>query len=153
MTREVPVTRNDLPPVVYEPPTESLDTSAVSPRSPERQPSPQPQVPAAVAPADGWGSYKGGRNPSPSPAAASVFGSGVNSAWAAGYVPEPYRIEFGIFAQKAAKDGEARMTMPTGEVYSASVTRRNGACSTIEVSVLADGDLPVISRGLVQVCK
>lgn len=82
----------------------------------------------------------------------SVFGSGVSSAWAAGYVPEGFRSEFAIFARKAAKDGEARMTMPSGEVYSASIIGRDGGCSTIEVTVTADGGLPVVSRGLVRSC-
>ena len=102
-----------------------------------------------------WQTYRGertGRATRPS-SGTSVFGKGIDSSWAKDYVPSAHYTEFGIFAARAAKDGEARMVMPTGEVYSASVVRRNGPCISLEVGVTADGDLPLISRGPVEVCK
>lgn len=106
----------------------------------------------------GWSGYPGRKDQKVSSSSlagdpASVFGPDVSSAWATDYVPEAFRDEFSIFAQKAGKDGEGRMTMPTGEVYSASVTQRDGRCSTLEVAVTADGSLPIISRGLVRSCR
>ena len=89
----------------------------------------------------------------PAPAAVSVFGQGVSSEWAQGYVPESLRDEFAIFTRKAATDEQARMVSPTGEVYAALVTRRNGSCSTVEVTVTEGGDLPILARGLVEVCR
>lgn len=150
--RDETVTRSEIPEIVTETrPSETVDGKPVSSAS-----SPGPAVAAtggsdpSAQPAASTSTFK----PSHSlPATPSVFGSGVSSAWAAGYVPEAYRSEFAIFARKAAVDGQARMTLSTGEVYSASVSRRNGACSTLEVGVTADGNLPVVSRGLVQVCK
>lgn len=145
------VTRTAIPEVTHsDRPSESVDTSAVARHEPPSVSLSSSAAVSASAPSGDWSAFKRGRT---GPAAGSVFGTGVNSAWATDYVPESHRTEFGIFAQKAAKDGQARMTMPTGEVYSASVTRRNGACTTVEVGVTADGDLPVVSRGLVQVCR
>lgn len=102
-----------------------------------------------------WQTYRGGRTgrvalPSSD---TSVFGRGIDSSWAKEYVPSSHYTEFGIFAAKAAADGQARMVMPTGEVYSASVIRRNGPCRSLEVTVTADGDLPIIARGPAEVCK
>lgn len=102
-----------------------------------------------------WQTYRGGRTgrvERPS-SETSVFGQGIDSSWAKDYVPSSHYTEFGIFAAKAAADGQARMVMPTGEVYSASVVRRNGPCRSLEVTVTADGDLPIIARGPAEVCK
>jgi hypothetical protein len=107
---------------------------------------------ASSSGAGGWENYKGARTKSAS-SGTSVFGQGVESSWAKDYVDPSHKTEFGIFASKAAADGEARMVMPTGEVYSASVVRRNGPCRSLEVTVTADGDLPIIARGPVEVCK
>lgn len=111
----------------------------------------------ATAPAsDGqWQTYRGQRTERADRTSndTSVFGKGIDSSWAKDYVPSSHYTEFGIFAAKAAREGEARMVMPTGEVYSASVVRRNGPCVSLEVGVTADGDLPLISRGPVEVCR
>jgi len=110
-------------------------------------------VAAPAAGAEGWKPYaarRTGRVPSVGP---SVFGRGVSSSWARDYVPESLRIEFGIFAVKAATDGQARMVTPTGQVYAASVVRRNGPCSTLEIGVTEGGDLPIVARGPVEVCR
>lgn len=117
--------------------------------------SPLPSTETSKAQASGWPVYASKPQPSaPGDALSSfAFGTNVTSAWASEYVPEGFRDEFAIFAQKTAKDGQARMTMPTGEVYMASVTERDGRCSTLEVSVTADGDLPIISRGIARVCR
>ena len=58
-----------------------------------------------------------------------------------------------VAAVKAATDGQARMVTPTGQVYAASVVRRNGPCSTLEIGVTEGGDLPIIARGPVEVCR
>jgi hypothetical protein len=133
----------------------------------ERSALPAPSQDAAASPAErsatperstGWSAYPGRKEAKASSSSssgdpASVFGPDVSSAWATDYVPEAFRDEFAIFAQKAARDGQGRMTMPTGEVYSASVTGRDGRCSTLEVGVTADGSLPIVSRGLVRACR
>lgn len=140
--------------------------------SPEKQPSvtrqPLPDVRDSVtsvseptqkadAPESGsqWQTYRGERTGrhARSSSDTSVFGKGIDSSWGKEYVPSSHYTEFGIFAAKAAADGQARMVMPTGEVYSASVLRRNGPCRSLEVTVTADGDLPIIARGPAEVCK
>jgi hypothetical protein len=102
----------------------------------------------------GWQPYGGGSSGrTERGGGASVFGRGIESSWAKEYVPSSHHYEFGIFSSKAATDGQARMVMPTGEVYSASVVGRNGPCRSLEVTVTADGDLPIIARGSVEVCR
>lgn len=102
----------------------------------------------------GWKPYaSGGKTRRMPESSDSEFGRGVSSSWAKDYVPSSHRVEFGIFAMKAAADGQARMVMPTGQVYSASVMRRNGPCSTLEIGVTEGGDLPIIARGLAEVCR
>lgn len=108
--------------------------------------------PAATT-AGGWKPYATPRTRRSPSVGSSVFGRGVSSSWARDYVPESHRIEFGIFAVKAATDGQARMVMPTGEVYAASVVRRNGPCSTLEIGVTEGGDLPIVARGPAEVCR
>lgn len=122
----------------------------------ERAPLPAPE-PVSSSSAE-WRPYSDKKEARSAASAApaevpSVFGEGVSSAWATDYVPEGYRTEFAIFSKKVASDGQARMTMPTGEVYSGSVVGRDGRCVTVEVGVTADGDLPLISRGLVRTCR
>lgn len=140
-TKESPVTRQPLP-----------DVAASAP--PKAEPSDR-AAPAASTGDGEWQTYRGGRTGRVSRTSSdeSVFGKGIDSSWAKEYVPSSHYTEFGIFASKAAKDGQARMVMPTGEVYSASVVRRNGPCVSLEVGVTADGDLPLISRGPVEVCR
>lgn len=111
--------------------------------------SPRAETPAS----GGWKPYAASKTARVTRDGASVFGKGVSSSWAKEYLPESHRIEFGIFAVKAATDGQARMVMPTGEVYSASVVRRNGPCSTLEIGVTEGGDLPIIARGPAEVCR
>ncbi|NTF17530.1 hypothetical protein G6L37_03905 [Agrobacterium rubi] len=101
----------------------------------------------------GWRPYASMKTARVQQPSSSVFGKGVSSSWAREYVPESHSTEFGIFAMKAAADGQARMVMPTGEVYSASVVRRNGPCSSLEIGVTEGGDLPIVARGSAEVCK
>ncbi len=137
--RQSSVTRQPLPDV----------KDPATPRTEESQKA------AALESGGQWQTYRGERTarvarPSSDP---SVFGKGIESSWAKGYVPSSHYTEFGIFAAKAAADGQARMVMPTGEVYSASIVRRNGPCRSLEVTVTADGDLPIIARGPAEVCR
>jgi hypothetical protein len=100
-----------------------------------------------------WSTYRGKQGHARAQRSDAAFGDGVDSPWAKEYVPDSHHTEFGIFARRAAADGQARMVMPTGEVYSASVVRRNGPCVSLEIGVTADGDLPLIARGSVEVCR
>ena len=111
------------------------------------------ESPLPTAATSEWKPYASVRQASHKAPGKSVFGSGVTSSWAVAYVPEALRIEFGIFAAKAARDGQARMVTPTGQVYSASVTQRAASCTTVEIGVTEGGDLPIVARGAARVCR
>lgn len=113
----------------------------------------QVAAPLATSGASEWKPYSSARQAPEKLPGKSVFGSGVTSSWAVAYVPESLRIEFGIFAAKAARDGQARMVTPTGQVYSASVVERAASCTTVEIGVTEGGDLPIIARGSARVCR